>query len=152
MCGHQKHRQVASFAVTLCIYLKQSLHTQLHLSLFLFPSFSGTAVYLSVLSVFWLGGCVCVCDSLGHGGVWFVKWRSCCGGRIGYASRRAMLHQLHGVAMYSHDEHHTTAPYCWSERGKGASATNPSTAVLLIIIRPSVRQSVCQSVLWPCFV
>ncbi|XP_061782048.1 syntaxin-binding protein 5-like isoform X8 [Nerophis lumbriciformis] len=31
----------------------------------------------------------------------------------GYASRRAMLQQLHGVAMYSHDEHHTT---CWSER------------------------------------
>ncbi|XP_031714425.1 syntaxin-binding protein 5-like isoform X2 [Anarrhichthys ocellatus] len=34
----------------------------------------------------------------------------------GYASRRAMLQQLHGVSMYSHDEHHTTAPYCWSER------------------------------------
>ncbi|XP_074550780.1 syntaxin-binding protein 5-like isoform X5 [Halichoeres trimaculatus] len=34
----------------------------------------------------------------------------------GYASRRAMLQQLHGVTMYSHDEHHTTAPYCWTER------------------------------------
>ncbi|KAM6978514.1 LOW QUALITY PROTEIN: syntaxin-binding protein 5-like [Tautogolabrus adspersus] len=34
----------------------------------------------------------------------------------GYASRRAMLQQLHGVTMYSHDEHHTTAPYCWSEK------------------------------------
>ncbi|XP_035506986.1 syntaxin-binding protein 5-like isoform X5 [Scophthalmus maximus] len=34
----------------------------------------------------------------------------------GYASRRAMLQQLHGVAMYSHDEHHTTSPYCWSDR------------------------------------
>ncbi|CAJ1071336.1 syntaxin-binding protein 5-like isoform X6 [Xyrichtys novacula] len=34
----------------------------------------------------------------------------------GYASRRAMLQQLHGVTMYSHDEHHTTTPYCWSER------------------------------------
>ncbi|XP_030284723.1 syntaxin-binding protein 5-like isoform X13 [Sparus aurata] len=34
----------------------------------------------------------------------------------GYASRRAMLQQLHGVTMYSHDEHHTSAPYCWSER------------------------------------
>ncbi|XP_029699027.1 syntaxin-binding protein 5-like isoform X12 [Takifugu rubripes] len=34
----------------------------------------------------------------------------------GYASRRAMLQQLHGVAMYSHDEHHTSASYCWSER------------------------------------
>lgn len=56
-----------------------------------------------------------------------------------------MLQQLHGVTMYSHDEHHTSAPYCWSERGKGASATNPSTAVLVIITRPSVRQSLCQS-------
>ncbi|CAN9497918.1 unnamed protein product [Ophioblennius macclurei] len=34
----------------------------------------------------------------------------------GYASRRAMLQQLHGVTMYSHDEHHTAASYCWSER------------------------------------
>ncbi|XP_041663044.1 syntaxin-binding protein 5-like [Cheilinus undulatus] len=34
----------------------------------------------------------------------------------GYASRRAMLQQLHGVTMYSHDEHHTSAPYCWSDR------------------------------------
>uniref|UniRef100_A0AAY4BNI8 Syntaxin-binding protein 5-like n=1 Tax=Denticeps clupeoides TaxID=299321 RepID=A0AAY4BNI8_9TELE len=33
----------------------------------------------------------------------------------GYASRRAMLQQLHGVSMYSHDEHHATS-YCWSER------------------------------------
>ncbi|KTF87147.1 hypothetical protein cypCar_00006857 [Cyprinus carpio] len=35
----------------------------------------------------------------------------------GYASRRAMLQQLHGVSMYSHDEHHITT-YSWSERGK----------------------------------
>ncbi|XP_051260503.1 syntaxin-binding protein 5-like isoform X7 [Dicentrarchus labrax] len=35
---------------------------------------------------------------------------------VGYASRRAMLQQFHGVTMYSHDEHHTSAPYCWSER------------------------------------
>lgn len=56
-----------------------------------------------------------------------------------------MLQQLHGVTMYSHDEHHTSAPYCWSERGKGASATNPSTAVLLIITRPSVSQYVSPS-------
>ncbi|XP_024142381.1 syntaxin-binding protein 5-like isoform X8 [Oryzias melastigma] len=35
----------------------------------------------------------------------------------GHASRRAMLQQLHGVTMYSHDEHHTTTtPYCWTER------------------------------------
>ncbi|XP_069010825.1 syntaxin-binding protein 5-like isoform X10 [Embiotoca jacksoni] len=35
---------------------------------------------------------------------------------VGHASRRAMLQQLHGVTMYSHDEHHTTTSYCWSER------------------------------------
>ncbi|KAG5282884.1 hypothetical protein AALO_G00035780 [Alosa alosa] len=35
----------------------------------------------------------------------------------GYASRRAMLQQLHGVSMYSHDEHHSTS-YCWSERAE----------------------------------
>ncbi|KAF7216106.1 transcript variant X6 [Nothobranchius furzeri] len=34
---------------------------------------------------------------------------------VGHASRRAMLQQLHGVTMYSHDEHHTTS-YCWNER------------------------------------
>ncbi|XP_038131391.1 syntaxin-binding protein 5-like isoform X8 [Cyprinodon tularosa] len=34
----------------------------------------------------------------------------------GHASRRAMLQQLHGVTMYSHDEHHTTTSYCWNER------------------------------------
>ncbi|XP_047456537.1 syntaxin-binding protein 5-like isoform X15 [Mugil cephalus] len=34
----------------------------------------------------------------------------------GHASRRAMLQQLHGVTMYSHDEHHSAASYCWSER------------------------------------
>ncbi|XP_072542736.1 syntaxin-binding protein 5-like isoform X6 [Salminus brasiliensis] len=33
----------------------------------------------------------------------------------GYPSRRAMLQQLHGVTMYSHDEHHTST-YSWSER------------------------------------
>ncbi|XP_073768257.1 syntaxin-binding protein 5-like isoform X25 [Danio rerio] len=33
----------------------------------------------------------------------------------GYPSRRAMLQQLHGVSMYSHDEHHITN-YSWSER------------------------------------
>lgn len=53
-----------------------------------------------------------------------------------------MLQQLHGVTMYSHDEHHTSAPYCWNERGKGASATNPSTAVLVIITRPSISRYV----------
>ncbi|XP_072253418.1 syntaxin-binding protein 5-like isoform X9 [Leuresthes tenuis] len=35
---------------------------------------------------------------------------------VGHASRRAMLQQFHGVTMYSHDEHHTTTSYCWSER------------------------------------
>ncbi|XP_029314478.1 syntaxin-binding protein 5-like isoform X8 [Cottoperca gobio] len=35
---------------------------------------------------------------------------------VGYASRRAMLQQFHGVTMYSHDEHHTTAPYSWTDK------------------------------------
>lgn len=147
MCGHQKHRAAASFSVALSflcltIYLKQSLHTQLHLSLFLFLSSSGTAVHLSVSSVFWGGVTALVCVGAWRG---LFIWGSCCGARVGYASRRAMLQQLHGVTMYSHDEHHTSAPYCWSERGKGASATNPSTAVLLIIIRPSISQYVSPS-------
>lgn len=72
----------------------------------------------------------------------FVLWGSCCGGQIGHASRRAMLQQLHGVTMYSHDEHHSTTSYCWSDRGKRASATNASPAVLLTTLRPSVRMSV----------
>lgn len=87
--------------------------------------------------------------------LWIVLWGSHCGGWVGYASRRAMLQQLHGVTMYSHDEHHITSPYCWSERGKGASATNTRAAVPPASPRPSVRtyvsQSVCQSVLWPLF-
>lgn len=53
-----------------------------------------------------------------------------------------MLQQLHGVTMYSHDEHHSTTSYCWSDRGKGASAANASPAVLLTTLRPSVRQTV----------
>ncbi|XP_034042698.1 syntaxin-binding protein 5-like isoform X9 [Thalassophryne amazonica] len=65
----------------------------------------------------------------------------------GYASRRAMLQQLHGVTMYSHDEHHTTTtPYCWSERGKRASATNrccPSQYYTCVSL--SVHQSVSSS-------
>lgn len=77
------------------------------------------------------------------------------GGQLGHASRRAMLQQLHGVTMYSHDEHHTTASYCWNERGKGALAdtqTHLRTTVLLNCLHPSVRQSECQFVLWPCLI
>ncbi|KPP78431.1 syntaxin-binding protein 5-like [Scleropages formosus] len=44
---------------------------------------------------------------------------------VGYASRRAMLQQLHGVSMYSHDEHHTTA-YSWSERESRESSFSRS--------------------------
>ncbi|XP_051782340.1 syntaxin-binding protein 5-like isoform X1 [Erpetoichthys calabaricus] len=33
----------------------------------------------------------------------------------GYASRRAMLQQLHGVSIYSHDEHHAGS-YSWTEK------------------------------------
>ncbi|XP_056435769.1 syntaxin-binding protein 5-like isoform X1 [Gadus chalcogrammus] len=36
----------------------------------------------------------------------------------GHTSRRAMLQQLHGVSMYSHDEHHSPAAYCWSEKAE----------------------------------
>lgn len=52
-----------------------------------------------------------------------------------------MLQQLHGVTMYSHDEHHSTTSYCWSDRGKRASATNASPAVLLTTVRQNVRPS-----------
>ncbi|MGH0153612.1 UNVERIFIED_CONTAM: hypothetical protein FKN15_051578 [Acipenser sinensis] len=34
---------------------------------------------------------------------------------VGYASRRAMLQQLHGISIYSQDEHHS-ASYTWSEK------------------------------------
>lgn len=61
-----------------------------------------------------------------------------------------MLQQLHGVTMYSHDEHHTNAPYCWSERGKGASAAKPIHCCPADDYT-SVHQSVCQSVLSPTF-
>lgn len=118
--------------------------------------------------------CVCVCSS-GWVGVW-GGWRClflcffgvffvflCCSmvvgfhvvaAQSGYASRRAMLQQLHGVTMYSHDEHHANAPYCWSERGKGASAARNNnskiqqtqSAVLLMITRASVSQSIRLSV------
>ncbi|KAI4806143.1 hypothetical protein KUCAC02_010723 [Chaenocephalus aceratus] len=37
-------------------------------------------------------------------------------GPSGYASRRAMLQQFHGVTMYSHDEHHSP-PYSWTDKG-----------------------------------
>lgn len=123
-----------AFFLCLSIYLL-TLRTQLHLSLFSF--FSHSAVHLSVTSVFsGLHLYVFLWVMLG-----LVIW----GSWVGYASRRAMLQQLHGVTMYSHDEHHTSAPYCWSERGKGASATNPSTAVLVIILRPSISHYVSPS-------
>lgn len=98
----------------------------------------------------WLGG-LCVCILWGMVGCGLLYGVHVVGAQVGYASRRAMLQQLHGVTMYSHDEHHTSAPYCWSERGKGASATKPSTDVVLLImrpssVRPSVRQSVSMSV------
>lgn len=122
------------------MYLKQSLHTQC-----IFLSFSRSLALLFIclsrlffFGAWWLHLCVC----------FFGPWRGwsygvhVVGHRVGYASRRAMLQQLHGVSMYSHDEYHTSAPYCWSERGKGASATIPSTAVLQIIIRSSISQYV----------
>lgn len=62
-----------------------------------------------------------------------------------------MLQQLHGVTMYSHDEHHTSAPYCWSERGKGGFGHKhiyrcPADDLA------SVYLSFCQSILLPCSV
>ncbi|XP_035031310.1 syntaxin-binding protein 5-like isoform X4 [Hippoglossus stenolepis] len=42
----------------------------------------------------------------------------------GYASRRAMLQQLHGVSMYSHDEHHSSSAYCWNEKAAAESREN----------------------------
>lgn len=96
-----------------------------------------SAVHLCVTSVF----------SGLHSSVflWVMLGLPIWGSRVGYASRRAMLQQLHGVTMYSHDEHHTSAPYCWSERGKGSSAANPSTAVLVIITRASTSHDVSLS-------
>ncbi|KAF3842940.1 hypothetical protein F7725_001789 [Dissostichus mawsoni] len=40
-------------------------------------------------------------------------------GPSGYASRRAMLQQFHGVTMYSHDEHHSPPPppFSWTDKG-----------------------------------
>lgn len=128
-CGHQKNR--GAFFLCLSMY-SLTLRTQLHLSLS--SLFSHSAVHLSVTSVF-SGLHLYVF-------LWVMLRLVIWGSWVGYASRRAMLQQLHGVAMYSHDEHHISAPYCWSERGKGASATNPSTAVLVIHVRPSVTMSV----------
>lgn len=51
-----------------------------------------------------------------------------------------MLQQLHGVSMYSHDEHHTTS-YNWSERGKGGGGDAVHRHV-----RPTVPNSVGQYV------
>lgn len=141
MCGHQKHKQGASFsgAVSLSLYISEAPapHSVGPFSLFL--SFIPVLLFICpscLVFGFGLSVCVCVFPSGHDGGVVCYMGVSCCGGRVGYASRRAMLQQFHGVTMYSHDEHPTSAPYCWSERGKGASAAHPSTAVLLST-RPS---------------
>lgn len=158
MCGHQKHRRRP-----LCLYVFEAIspHSVASFSFFLLPFIlwyrcsSVRLVHIYIYLAGWLRVFVCVSVgvgvcvySLGHGGVWLLYGVHVLGAQVGYASRRAMLQQLHGVTMYSHDEHHTSAPYCWSERGKGASATKPSTDVVLLILRPSVRLSVRQSVLW----
>lgn len=77
--------------------------------------------------------CVCVLRALR---VYYV-----CVCWIGYASRRAMLQQLHGVTMYSHDEHHTST-YSWTERGKGGrtpSASHHAPRPVLSFITASSR-------------
>lgn len=124
----------------LCIF-EQSSHAQLPLFFFPFLSFSGTCCCPSRLfrGSDWLHTCVCLFLWVTPGfGLFCGGW--CCGGWVGHASRRAMLQQLHGVTMYSHDEHHTTTTsYCWNERGKRALAM--SAAVLLTSVRSSVQMS-----------
>lgn len=107
---------------------------------------SVASFFLSLSVVLW---CCCCPSRLFRGSDWCfsgscrasvcsVGGGSCCGGWVGHASRRAMLQQLHGVTMYSHDEHHTTTtPYCWTERGKRPLSLT------------SVRPSNCRLVLWP---
>lgn len=70
-------------------------------------------------------GALCVCASSVC-----VRW-------TGYPSRRAMLQQLHGVSMYSHDEHHATT-YSWSERGKEwtSGVVIPGSCFRLVTLRP----------------
>lgn len=75
-----------------------------------------SSLSLSVIVWHCLPAFVCLCVRL-PASVW-LGW----GGSVGFASRRAMLHQLHGVSMYSHEEHHTHTPaYSWGEKGKGVA-------------------------------
>lgn len=115
-----------------------------------FLSFSKTVVDLSISFVALLILCVCAhwCVYLflwAMVGMWFCSMDfMLLGGKLGHASRRAMLQQLHGVTMYSHDEHHTTTSYCWNERGKGALADtqkHPQLSCWFVCVRPSVRMS-----------
>ncbi|XP_048862282.1 syntaxin-binding protein 5-like isoform X2 [Brienomyrus brachyistius] len=59
----------------------------------------------------------------------------------GYASRRAMLQQLHGVSMYSHDEHHGTA-YSWSERESRESSFSRSRSSSISSVDREAKESV----------
>ncbi|XP_036814681.1 syntaxin-binding protein 5-like isoform X2 [Oncorhynchus mykiss] len=59
----------------------------------------------------------------------------------GHASRRAMLQQLHGVSMYSHDEHHTTS-YNWSERESRENSFSRSRSSSVSSIDRDTKESV----------
>ncbi|XP_038657863.1 syntaxin-binding protein 5-like isoform X2 [Scyliorhinus canicula] len=43
----------------------------------------------------------------------------------GHTSRRAMLQQLHGISIFSHDEHHASS-YSWSEKESKENSVNRS--------------------------
>ncbi|GCC24435.1 hypothetical protein chiPu_0002836 [Chiloscyllium punctatum] len=44
---------------------------------------------------------------------------------VGHTSRRAMLQQLHGISIFSHDEHHASS-YSWSEKESKENSFNRS--------------------------
>ncbi|CAF96436.1 unnamed protein product, partial [Tetraodon nigroviridis] len=66
----------------------------------------------------------------------------------GYASRRAMLQQLHGVTMYSHDEHHTSAPYCWSERESRENSFSRVAQLQRVQHRPGYQRGNHHAAVW----
>ncbi|TSQ01558.1 Syntaxin-binding protein 5-like [Bagarius yarrelli] len=59
----------------------------------------------------------------------------------GYPSRRAMLQQLHGVSMYSHDEHHVTT-YSWSERESRENSFSQSRSSSVSSIDRDTKEAV----------
>ncbi|KAG9329347.1 hypothetical protein JZ751_005597, partial [Albula glossodonta] len=72
---------------------------------------------------------VCVCVG---GALWGV---------VGYTSRRAMLQQLHGVSMFSHEEHHATM-YTWSERDSRENSFSRSRSSSVSSIDRETKEAV----------